>query len=118
MKLNIIDDGFVAVPFNENLPFIEVTDDEFGKIQNGELKLINGVLTDASQEIEKQRQIEKLTQQLKKTDYIDNKLTEAIAEYIVTEDKNKLIELRTKYSKELVDRETWRKEIDSLQEKY
>ena len=54
---------------------------------------------------------------LTKTDYIADKLAEAIAEYIVTEDKTKLIELRNKYSKELADRETWRKEIDSLKEK-
>lgn len=54
---------------------------------------------------------------LEKTDYIANKLAEANAEYIVTEDKTKLIELRNKYSKELADRETWRKEIDSLKEK-
>ena len=61
--------------------------------------------------------INKLTNQLQATDYIANKLAEANAEYIVTEDKTKLIELRTKYEKELTDRETWRKEIDSLQEK-
>lgn len=58
-----------------------------------------------------------LTKKLVSTDYIANKLAEANAEYIVTEDKTKLIELRNKYSKELADRETWRKEIDSLQEK-
>ena len=61
--------------------------------------------------------INKLTNNLQKTDYIANKLAEANAEYIVTEDKTKLIKLRNKYSKELADRETWRKEIDSLQEK-
>lgn len=61
--------------------------------------------------------INKLTKQLEDTDYIANKLAEANAEYIVTEDKTKLIELRTKYAKELADRETWRNEIDSLQEK-
>lgn len=61
--------------------------------------------------------INELTQKLESTDYIANKLAEANAEYIVTEDKTKLIELRNKYSKELADRETWRKEIDSLKEK-
>ena len=57
----------------------------------------------------------KLTQKLDETDYIDNKLTEAIVEYIVTEDKTKLIELRSKYAKELADRESWRKEINVLE---
>lgn len=59
--------------------------------------------------------INKLTNNLQKTDYIANKLAEANAEYIVTEDKTKLIELRNKYSKELADRETWRKEINVLE---
>lgn len=58
-----------------------------------------------------------LTKKLVATDYIANKLAEANTEYIVTEDKTKLIELRNKYAKELADRETWRNEIDSLQEK-
>ncbi len=62
-------------------------------------------------------QIQELTNKLVETDYVANKLAEANAEYIVTEDKTKLIELRTRYAKELTDRETWRKEIDSLQEK-
>lgn len=61
--------------------------------------------------------INKLTDNLQKTDYIANKLAEANSRYIVTEDKTEIIELQTKYAKELADRETWRKEIDSLQEK-
>lgn len=117
MKLNIINDGLVAVPFDENLPFIEVTEEEFVKIQDGKLKLINGVLTDITELIEIQNQIDNLTNKLYLTDYIANKLAEANAEYIVTEDKTKLIELRTKYAKELAEREEWRKEIDSLEEK-
>lgn len=55
-----------------------------------------------------------LQMKLDKTDYVANKLAEAITEYIVTEDKTKLVELHTKYTKELADREEWRKEIDSL----
>ena len=53
--------------------------------------------------IEYGNKINELTMQLQKTDYIANKLAEANAEYIVTEDKTKLIELRNKYSKELVN---------------
>lgn len=45
IKLNIVNGGFIATPFNETLPFIEVTNEEFIQIQNGKLKLISGVLT-------------------------------------------------------------------------
>ena len=61
-------------------------------------------------------EIYELEARLKATDYIASKLAEANAEYIVTGDKTKLIELRTKYAKELVDREAWRTRIDTLRE--
>lgn len=60
-------------------------------------------------------QIYYLTQKLDKTDYVANKLAEAIARYIITEDKTELIELQTKYTKELSDRQAWRKEINVLE---
>ena len=59
--------------------------------------------------------ISNLQMKLDKTDYISNKLAEAITEYIVTEDKTKLVELHTKYTKELANREQWRKEINVLE---
>ena len=62
-------------------------------------------------------QIFKLRKQLENTDYIATKLAEANAEYIVTEDKTKLIELQTKYAKDLANREQWRKEVNDLQDK-
>ena len=63
-----------------------------------------------------QNEIYELEARLKETDYIASKLAEANAEYIVTGDKTKLIELRTKYAKELVYREAWRTRIDTLRE--
>lgn len=53
---------------------------------------------------------------LKSTDYITNKLTEAVAEALETGDNSKVIELRQKYSKELEDRKAWRAEINRLEE--
>ena len=98
----------------------EAFDDEYVDTPIGE-QLRSYTLTEEYQNIiadlDLQKKIGDLNQKLQKTDYIANKLAEANAEYIVTEDKTKLIELRTKYSKELADRETWRKEIDSLKEK-
>lgn len=117
MKLNIVNDGLVAVPFDETLPFIEVTDEEFFKIQNGFLQFINGVLIDTTSKIEKEKQIAELTLQLQSTDYIANKLAEAVSKYISTGDNTDVLLLREKYALELANRETWRKEIDSLKEK-
>lgn len=105
---------------------IEVTDEYFKYLfqeqaQGKEIKVVDGKVVAVervfSEKETTQLEIDKLTEELQRTDYIANKLAEANAEYIVTEDKTKLIELRNKYAKELADRETWRNEIDSLQEK-
>ena len=120
MKIKILSKfGYQAYPITNDM--IEVNDDVLNEI--GKTKCFeNGKVVDYDNSAEKTKEetelkIIKLTNQLSKTDYIANKLAEANAEYIVTEDKTKLIELRTKYAKELADRESWRKEIDSLQEK-
>jgi len=63
-----------------------------------------------------QKQIIKLTQQLEETDYIANKLAEAVSKYISTGDNTDVLLLREKYALELANRETWRKEIDKLQQ--
>lgn len=120
MKIKILSKfSYQSHPITDDM--IEVDEDvlkEIGKTKCFE----NGKIVDYDNSAEKTKEetelrIIKLTNQLSKTDYIANKLAEANAEYIVTEDKTKLIELRTKYAKELSDRETWRKEIDSLQER-
>lgn len=53
---------------------------------------------------------------LSSTDWIANKLSEAVAEYIETNDSSKIITLRLKYAKELEDRQSWRDEINRLEE--
>lgn len=60
--------------------------------------------------------INKLTQNLEKTDYIANKLAEAVSKYIATGDNTDVLLLREKYALELANREEWRKEIDKLQQ--
>ena len=52
---------------------------------------------------------------LQKTDYIDNKLTEAIAEYIATGDNTNVLALREQYKVELQNRASWRLEINKLE---
>ena len=64
-----------------------------------------------------EKQIAELTEKLYLTDYIANKLAEAVSKYISTGDNTDVLLLREKYAIELVNRETWRKEIDSLKEK-
>lgn len=58
-----------------------------------------------------------LKQKLVETDWIASKLAEAVSKYIETGNNEQVIELRTKYAKELSDRESWRLEINNLEEK-
>ena len=104
---------------------IEVTDEEFDflfqqQAQGKVLKVIDGkviaVVHELTQEELKQKQIIKLTQNLEKTDYIANKLAEAVSKYISTGDNTDVLLLREKYALELANREAWRKEIDKLQQ--
>ena len=104
---------------------IEVEDNYFDYLfaeheKGKDLKVINGKVVAVEHEVTDeeltQKEIYELEARLKATDYIASKLAEANAEYILTEDKTKLIELRTKYAKELVDREAWRTRIDTLRE--
>jgi DNA transposition AAA+ family ATPase len=57
-----------------------------------------------------------LEDKLIKTDYIANKLAEAVSKYISTGDNTDVLLLREKYALELINREQWRKEIDKLQQ--
>ena len=122
MKILILDKfSYQAYPITDNMIEVDEQDlEQLGKTKCFDIE--NNCVVDYDNSAEKLKEetelkIIKLTNNLASTDYIANKLAEANAEYIVTEDKTKLIELRNKYSKELADRETWRKEIDSLQEK-
>lgn len=82
------------------------------KVVDGKVVAVERVLTDKEKA---QMRIAELKNLLENTDYIANKLAEANAKYIITEDKTELINLQTKYSKELEDRQTWREEIDGLE---
>lgn len=60
--------------------------------------------------------IEELKGKLAKDDYIDNKLTEALAIKEVTGDNTKLIEVYNQYKDILEQREQMRAEINELEE--
>ena len=98
----------------------EEFNDEYIDTPIGE-QLYSYTLTEEYQNIieglDLQKQISKFTENLNKTDYIANKLAEAVSKYISTSDNTDVLLLREKYALELANREMWRKEIDSLQEK-
>jgi cupin superfamily acireductone dioxygenase involved in methionine salvage len=63
MKANIINNGLVFVPFDENLPYIEVSEEQYTKIENGELTFKNGVLIEsikANPKIYYKKEVERL----------------------------------------------------------
>ena len=64
----------------------------------------------------KSNRVQELSQKLINTDYIANKLAEAVSKYISTGDNTDVLLLREKYALELINREQWRKEIDKLQQ--
>ena len=66
VKLNIINNGLVECPFDENKPFIEVTDEQFLQIQNGQLKYKNGELVDNTSSINARARIKELKEQIAK----------------------------------------------------
>ena len=51
IRANIIDGNLVFVPFDETLPFIEMTEQQYNNFVDGKLSLVNGVLTDVSARI-------------------------------------------------------------------
>ena len=84
------------------------------KVENGEVVATEHIPT--QEEINKQRVYE-LKGLLSSTDYIANKLAEAIADALVSGDNSTVYELKTAYAKQLQDRKTWREEIDTLEKK-
>lgn len=65
---------------------------------------------------EKQVKIEELKHKLAKTDYICNKLTEAICEYIIQGASNAIVNTYNEYKEVLSQRRAWRNEINALEE--
>ena len=82
-------------------------------VENGKVIARDRVIT--QQEINHQK-IAELKQNLSNTDYVANKLSEEIATSFVTGDNSSVIALRNKYFSILVDRDTWREEINRLEE--
>ena len=52
---------------------------------------------------------------LDKTDYMDNKLTQAIKQYILTGDKTPVILTEQEYGENFKQRQAWRDEINLLE---
>lgn len=93
-------DEYINTPIGEQLRSYTLTE-EYQNIIEG---------------LDLQKKISDFSEKLKKTDYIANKLAEAVSKYISTGDNTDVLLLREKYALELVNREEWRKEIDRLQQ--
>jgi len=65
-RLNIIDGKFRELPFDESKPYVEVTDEQYEKIIDGDLICVNGELVN-NPRIEEQ--INQLKANLQATDY-------------------------------------------------
>ena len=64
---------------------------------------------------EYQEELKNSLSYLQKTDYIANKLAEAIAKYIETGDNIEVLLLRNTYKEQLEKREECRKKVDELE---
>ena len=102
IRLNIYENGLVECPFDENKPFIEVTEEQLAKIQSGQLKYKNGELVDNTSNINAMARIKELKQQLTDTDYKAIKY----AEGLITDEEYEPIKSQ---------RQAWRDEINELE---
>lgn len=70
---------------------------------------------DYSKIIEIKIKIRKLKVKLTDTDYITDKLTAALAGYVVNGNKEKVLSIYNEYSELLAQRQSWRDEINELE---
>lgn len=102
VKLNVIENKFVACPLDETKPIIEVTDEQFQLITEGKLVWKNGELVDNTSNLQKQERIAELKKQLADTDYQAIKFAEG---QLTTEE----------YAEMKAQRQGWRDEINELE---
>lgn len=104
MKVNLINNGndIRVIPFNEEDPCIEITEEELELIYKGELKIKNGELVDNASKLKIQARITELKTLLAATDYKALKF----AEGAIT---------KTEYAETKVLRQSYRDEINKLE---
>lgn len=114
---NLRDDiPYTEPPYNFTLIDVDVEDclpSDFNDDLTFNLEKYNA----RKQKIKDIIKLNELTQKLFTTDYIANKLAEAVSKYISTGDNTDVLLLREKYALELINREEWRNEVDKLQQK-
>ena len=102
-------------PYNYSFTEIERIDCEASDFNDDLIFNLEKYNARKQKEIDEQK-IAQLKQNLLLTDYIANKLSEAIATSFVTGDNSSVIALRNKYFNILADRDAWREEINRLEE--
>lgn len=85
------------------------------KVENDKIIATFKIKSEKEIEIEEYKlELKNSLSYLKETDYIANKLSEAISEYIETGDNTEVILLRTTYKEQLEKRAEYRKRVDEL----
>lgn len=74
IKANIVNNNLVFTPFDDNLPIIELTENEYLKVKNGELSLVNGVLTDCTTTLKQLRHEDAIVSLIRKKYNVNQEL--------------------------------------------
>ena len=106
VKANVINNGnsIRLVPFNEEEPYIELTEEQVDLFMTGRLKLRNGIIVDNTLNLEMSKRVDELKQLLKDSDYKTLKYAEG--EISLQE-----------FESIKAQRKAWRDEINDLEAK-
>lgn len=66
MKVNIFNNHIRQIPFNENEPYVEITEEQLEGFMAGKLKVENGVIVDNTETLTKQARISEIQTRLNK----------------------------------------------------
>ena len=76
MKINVYENSFRVVPFNESEPYIEITNEQFEKLRNFELTIKNGQLVDNIINLQNMKMLKDLENWF--DNYFDKMLTQSL----------------------------------------
>ena len=76
MKINVYENSFRAIPFNENDPYIEITNEQFEKLKNFELTIKNAQLIDNTVNLQNAKKLKDLENWF--DTYFDKMLTQSL----------------------------------------
>lgn len=92
VKANIVENGLIFVPFDENLPFIEMTEQQYEDVVAGKLQLINGILTNTTPIIEKENRKIEISKRLNQ---LSQDFIQILCGAVIEDENEKIQEFRT-----------------------